>query len=109
MSDTPRTDAVDSLRETESNFLHYRNILKHAQILERELNAAVKISVTTAANLHEVCNELRRERDEARECLREILGGFGVCGCHVPALYATGIRSQIEIDRWRKAAGMEEQ
>jgi hypothetical protein len=107
MSDTPRTDAVDTLRETESNFLHYRNILKHAKQLERELADERKATSTLReinkgithdmVTLAEKLVEAMHERDKARECLREAIA------------YRDRTMSGYDLQEWLGALGDDEQ
>jgi hypothetical protein len=86
-SDTPRTDAADRNRQTESNFLHYRDIVKHAQQLERELDQAIK------------------ERDGAWEYIRA-RPPFE-CDWHNLSEHKQGCLCD-ECGLWRKAAGLDD-
>ena len=54
-------------------------------------------------------DEVERERDEARECLREIITGFAICGCNSNQIYSHNTITKQTLNRWRKAAGMEEE
>jgi hypothetical protein len=80
MSDTPRTDKImKSLDNDSDSTLRYIAIgYEFARQLERELNQAIK------------------ERDKARECLRE-----AIC-------YRDSSMSGYDLEEWREAAGENE-
>ena len=114
MSDTPRTDA----RLGYGNEHHGANML--CRELERELNQAIKerdewmLKAAKAIRQHDdalkdvesnkagwdraslVALRLERERNEARECLREAYTGAGSL-----------VTPDKTLARWRKAAGLE--
>jgi hypothetical protein len=49
---------------------------------------------------------LTKERDDARECLREIVAGFVVCGCHRVRMYNHPPITENTLNRW--CAGLED-
>lgn len=80
-SATPRTDAIVAAYNTPPYCVGLIDVTEHARQLERELSAA------------------KAERDEASECLREMLTHFQ---------YAKTAEEREEQTRWRRAAGLED-
>lgn len=70
------------------------------------LRYQLKRGEETAARMLEVTIQ---ERDEAQECLREIVTGFAVCGCNANQIYSHNTITKQTLNRWRKSAGMEEE
>ncbi len=107
-SDTPRT--TNLCARLWKNAGTGLEMIDHAKQLERELNQAIAErdearkerdywNVMYQAN--ESCRlrdnaELIKQRDEARECLKEAI-----------AFVAVGNASLVSLQRWRNAAGME--
>lgn len=93
-SDTPRTDA----RLGHENQHHGANML--CRELERELAAMTADRDEQRAGWDKAsltALRLERERNEARECLREAIYCFLNQSC----------KNETNIARWRKAAGLE--
>ena len=123
MTDTPRTN------EAEANTIACGiPISMVCRQIERELNEERKSTLTLReinrgithdmVTLAEKLIEATKERDEARECMREIINGYkrttyltGYDGEKVVGddVWATKSVTGNTYRRWRKAARMEEQ
>ena len=91
MSDTPRTD--DEVGDISERLPEARYLYEFARQLERELaeaKASLERGAETAAKMLEATI---KERDKARECLRE-----AIC-------YRDTTMSGYDLEEWREAAG----